>query len=163
MWGLVPFVTSNPTNRALTSFVRIERNRLLQLSSAFFPRKRFEVGDDCSSIRGSHVVDVHRRAEYFALRPGPIFQNPLHLLVRETRKTGNCGNVICPICDVLHRHDPNWRTLQPRLRLQIPVRIPGGMALRTFGHFFNQVLTALNFLALSGGTATPSRRCKAYE
>ncbi len=86
------------------------------------------------------MVDVHRRAEYFALQAGSFFEHPLHLFVRETRKTGNSGNVIRPICDVPHRPYPNWRPLQPRLRVQIPARVPGRMALRAFGYFFNQIL-----------------------
>jgi hypothetical protein len=105
-------------------------------------RQRFEVGNDGFGICLGHVVGVHGRTKNLTLRVDSFFKDSLHFHVRETRQTCKRGNVIRPIGYGTHRHDPDGRALQPRVRVEVTRGVQRSVALGTFRHFLDKVFSS---------------------
>ena len=85
----------------------------------------FQICDDRLRIRMIHVVDVHGRAQNFAFRTSALLQDAEHLRIGEARQAGKGRHVIGPILDGANGSNPDRRALQPRLWIQVSLRIPG--------------------------------------
>lgn len=156
--GLIPQESQQNPQDAIqripqeTSFSQIRTRLVRQL------RQRAQIGNNCPRIGLTHVVDVHRRPKRFALRPCSFLEDPFSLFLRKTWEARERRSAICPIGDRLHRHDPDWRALEPSMPVQLALGVPGRVAFGAFCNLFHQVAPRFNFACFwrSGALLCPA-------
>src|ERR1700726_2597563 len=112
-----------------------------------------------------HVIGVHGRAQRFAFRPDPFFENCGELSVRGAGKAGEWPRGIRPRLNRGHRPDPNAGAVQPCIGLQIAAPVSRRVTLAAHGYVFHQILPAPDFSTLRrrstlriGGTPRPEEK-----
>src|SRR5437016_2515128 len=108
-------------------------------------RQGTQIRDNRLRIGMAHVIDVHRWAQGLALGTCPLFKDTFSLLVGHARKARQSRSAVRPISDVLHGHDPDWRSLQPSVAIQLTLGVPRGMTLGAFCHLFDKIPAAFDF------------------
>jgi hypothetical protein len=127
--------TSDPSRSA----AKRRSSSLVSLVRLRTPRQRPQISDNRFRILAFHVVDVHRRMQFFAFRSRTLFEDAFSLLFGETRQSGKRRRVVRPIRNRCDGPDPYRRAGQPRILPQFSTFISRFVALRALRDFFDEV------------------------
>lgn len=117
-----------------------------------------KVGDDGYRVRMCQMVDVHRGLDGQIIWPHSLLESALALFLRKTLEPCKGGCLHGPVRGWVDGHNPDRGSLEPARTIEIAVRIPWSVTLRTLCDFFDQISPSLNCALLGGrGRTLPGR------